>query len=208
MLSRMLWSMLATLRVCRCLMWCRRFVCDFLDEVPDDVFCRLTPAAQVAFEPVNPTTGVKTRLRAQYYVMARHSMSLANALALFKVCAWQQSLSAVAFSWWTAPLSLQALLPLLVLLLARVMHVPVCCLHQVGEPRPLPFLVKVLCDVGRGLLSVRANRVVHMDLKAANVVLDWGGPDSRYARTTWNTPFTRLGEGVLVDGCRFPCLSQ
>ena len=74
-------------------------MCDFLDEVPDDVFSRLTPAAQVAFEPVNPTTGGKTRLRAQYYVMAMHTMSLANALALFKVCAWQQSLPAVAFSW-------------------------------------------------------------------------------------------------------------
>ncbi len=68
------------------LVWCCRFVCDFLDEVPDDVFYRLTPAAQVAFEPVNSTTGVKTRLRAQYYVMAMHSMSLANALTMFKVC--------------------------------------------------------------------------------------------------------------------------
>ena len=47
-------------------------------------------------------------------------------------------------------------------------------------PRPLPFLVKVLHDVGCGLLSIRATRVVHMDLKAANVVLDWAGPDSRY----------------------------
>jgi hypothetical protein len=60
-------------------------VCDFLDEVPDCVFCRLTPAAQVAFEPVNPTTGYKTRLRAQYYVMAMHNMSLAYALDLFRV---------------------------------------------------------------------------------------------------------------------------
>jgi hypothetical protein len=50
----------------------------------------------------------------------------------------------------------------------------------VGVPRPLPFLVKVLHDVGCGLLSIRATRVVHMDLKAANVVLDWAGPDSRY----------------------------
>ena len=49
-----------------------------------------------------------------------------------------------------------------------------------GVPRPLPFLVKVLHDVGCGLLSIRATRVVHMDLKAANVVLDWAGPDSRY----------------------------
>ncbi len=47
-------------------------------------------------------------------------------------------------------------------------------------PRPLPFLVKVLHDVGCGLLFIRATRVVHMDLKAANVVLDWAGPDSRY----------------------------
>ncbi len=47
-------------------------------------------------------------------------------------------------------------------------------------PRPLPFLVKVLHDVGCGLLSIRTTRVVHMDLKAANVVLDWAGPDSRY----------------------------
>ncbi len=64
-------------------------------------------------------------------------------------------------------------------------HACACVLfvqNQVGEPRPLPFLVKVLCDVGRGLLSVRANRVLHMDLKAANVVLDWAGPDSRYAQ--------------------------
>jgi hypothetical protein len=71
-------------------------VCDFVDEVPDDIFRRLTHAGQVAFEPVNPASGVKTRLKAQYYVMAMHSMSLANALALFKVCAWQQSLPAVA----------------------------------------------------------------------------------------------------------------
>jgi hypothetical protein len=60
-------------------------------------------------------------------------------------------------------------------------HVLACCVLQVGEPRPLPFLMKVLRDVGRGLQSVRASRVLHMDLKAANVVLDWDGPDSRYA---------------------------
>ncbi len=60
-------------------------MCDFMDEVPDAVFDLLTPAGQVAFEPVNPTTGVKTRLRAQYYVMAMHNMSLADALKAFKV---------------------------------------------------------------------------------------------------------------------------
>jgi hypothetical protein len=53
-------------------------------------------------------------------------------------------------------------------------------MHQVGEPRPLPFLVKVLHDVGRGLQSARSNHVLHMDVKVANVVLDWDGPDSRY----------------------------
>ncbi len=52
-------------------------------------------------------------------------------------------------------------------------------LHQVGVPRPLPFVVKVLHDVGRGLLSVVANRVIHMDMKPGNVVVDWAGPDSR-----------------------------
>lgn len=49
---------------------------------------------------------------------------------------------------------------------------------QIGVPRPLPFLLKVLVDVGRGLLSARAARVLHMDVKAANVVVDWEGPDS------------------------------
>ena len=58
---------------------------DFVDEVPDAVFDRLTPAGQVAFEPVNPTTGDKIRLRAQYYLMAMHNMSLADALTMFKV---------------------------------------------------------------------------------------------------------------------------
>ncbi len=48
-----------------------------------------------------------------------------------------------------------------------------------GQPRPLPFVVKVLHDVGCGLLSIRANRVLHMDLTEYNVVLDWAGPDSR-----------------------------
>ena len=59
-----------------------------------------------------------------------------------------------------------------------------------GVPRPLPFLVKVLHDVGCGLLSIRATRVVHMDLKAANVVLDWAGPDSRYHPSLPHYPTT------------------
>jgi hypothetical protein len=46
-------------------------------------------------------------------------------------------------------------------------------------PRPAPFVVKVLYDVACGLQSARDNNnVVHMDVKAANIVLDWGGPDS------------------------------
>jgi hypothetical protein len=64
----------------------RRFVCDFVDEVPDTIFDGLTHAGQAAFESVNPATGLKSRLRAQYYVMAMHSMSLADALTMFKVC--------------------------------------------------------------------------------------------------------------------------
>ena len=73
-------------------------MCDFVDEVPDDIFRRLTHAGQVAFEPVNPTTGVKTRLKAQYYVMAMHNMSLADALTMFKVCVLQQSSPVLALS--------------------------------------------------------------------------------------------------------------
>ncbi len=60
-------------------------MCDFVDEVPDEIFCRLTYAGQVVFEALNPTTGVKTRRRAQYYVMAMHNMSLADVQGLFKV---------------------------------------------------------------------------------------------------------------------------
>lgn len=53
-------------------------------------------------------------------------------------------------------------------------------MSQVGEPRPFDFLIKILCDVGRGLLAARNCRVVHMDLTPENVMLDWGGPDSRW----------------------------
>jgi hypothetical protein len=81
------------LRACNCGGPGCRFVCDFVDEVPDDVFGRLTPAGQGAFEPVTSTTGVKTRLPAQYFVMAMHNMSLADALAEFKV--W-------VLMWWRA----------------------------------------------------------------------------------------------------------
>ena len=62
-----------------------RFVCDFVGEVPDTIFYELTHAGQAAFESANPATGLKSRLRAQYYVMAMHNMSLADALTMFKV---------------------------------------------------------------------------------------------------------------------------
>jgi hypothetical protein len=60
-----------------------RFVCDFVDEVPDEVFDRLTYAARAAFE--STCDGVRARLRAQYYLMAMHGMSLAEALGTFQV---------------------------------------------------------------------------------------------------------------------------
>ncbi len=74
----------------------RRFVCDFVDEVPDTIFDGLTHAGQAAFESVNPATGL-SRLRAQYYVMAMHNMSLADALTMFKVgvCVCMGTLHAV-----------------------------------------------------------------------------------------------------------------
>jgi hypothetical protein len=197
MLSRMLWSMLATLRVCRCLMWCRRFVCDFLDEVPDDVFCRLTPAAQVAFEPVNPTTGVKTRLRAQYYVMAMHSMSLANALALFKVCAWQQSLPAVAL--------LQVLLVFLVLLLVRVMHVPVCCLYYTrwGSPAPCPSLSR--CCMTWAVACCPFVPTVCCTWTSRQPMWCWTGPDPTAGTPcpTWSSVRSNGGKECLWMGAGF-----
>jgi len=51
----------------------------------------------------------------------------------------------------------------------------------------VPFVAKVLYDVARGLQSARdRNHVIHMDVKAANVVLDWDGPDSpTYVVTSW-----------------------
>ncbi len=63
--------------------------------------------------------------------------------------------------------------------------VSLCCLQP--GPRPVPFVVKVLYDVARGLQSARdRNHVIHMDVKAANVVLDWDGPDSpTYVATSW-----------------------
>ena len=64
--------------------------------------------------------------------------------------------------------------------------------RQVGTPRPIAFVVKVLLDVGSGLLAARSNRVVHMDVKAANVVLDWEGPDSRYATNRQHQPAPSL----------------
>ncbi len=71
--------------------------------------------------------------------------------------------------------------------LACVLH-SLCVVRQVGTPRPIAFVVKVLLDVGSGLLAARNNRVVHMDVKAANVVLDWEGPDSRYATNRQHQP--------------------
>ncbi len=71
-------------------------------------------------------------------------------------------------------------------------------LCQVGEPRPLPFLVKVLVDVGRGLLSARSNHVLHMDVKAANVVLDWVGPGCG-----------ALPHALVIDfGCGMECIDD
>ena len=204
-------------------------MCDFVDEVPDDIFRRLTHAGQVAFEPVNPTTGVKTRLKAQYYVMAMHSMSLADALTLFKVCVCAAVLVCcslvllvcvvmvdvgvgVVAAWCYCSVCVRTVIGLAMAYLpffpCHACALVLFVLYQVGEPRPLPFLVKVLHDVGRGLLSVRANRVLHMDLKAANVVLDWAGPDSRYALPHMELGPLQWGEGVPVDGCRFPCLSK
>ena len=63
----------------------RRFICDFRDEVPDVVLALLPPEAQAVLEPVNPVTGQKERLRAQYYVLGLHARSLDDALSLFKV---------------------------------------------------------------------------------------------------------------------------
>ena len=74
-----------------------------------------------------------------------------------------------------------------------------------GVPRPLPFLVKVLHDVGCGLLSIRATRVVHMDLKAANVVLDWAGPDSRYHSQHPHYPTTLPHHTTLLCPTHIPC---
>lgn len=74
----------------------RRFVCDFVDEVPDAIFDCLTPIGQVAFESIHPATGSKSRLRAHYNVMAMHNMSLADALTMFKVglcaCVWARGM--------------------------------------------------------------------------------------------------------------------
>ncbi len=57
-----------------------RFICDFIDEVPDDIFHKMPHLIQTALQ--SPT---KPRSRVQYYVMGMHSMSLANALEMFKV---------------------------------------------------------------------------------------------------------------------------
>ena len=62
-----------------------RFVCDFVDEVPGGMLECLTPSAQAAFQTVS-AVGVKSRIRAQYYIMAMHSWTLANALGSFQVC--------------------------------------------------------------------------------------------------------------------------
>ncbi len=67
-----------------------------------------------------------------------------------------------------------------------------------GVPRPLPFIVKVLHDVGHGLLSARSNHVLHMDVKAANVVLDWGGPNCG-----------ALPHALVIDfGCGVECMDD
>jgi hypothetical protein len=68
-----------------CLGCMHRFVCDFVDEVPDGIFECLTPSAQAAFQTVS-AVGVKSRIRAQYYIMAMHSWTLADALGSFQVC--------------------------------------------------------------------------------------------------------------------------
>jgi hypothetical protein len=74
----------------------RRFVFDFVDEVPDAIFDCLTPTVQAVLESVNPVTGLMSRVRAQYYVLAMHNMSLAGALTIFKVrlcaCVWARGM--------------------------------------------------------------------------------------------------------------------
>jgi len=69
------WLMLPSLSPCTC-----RFVGDFVDEVPDDLFNRLPARSQE-----NLQSPGKPRSRVQYYLMSMHCMSLPTALGKFPV---------------------------------------------------------------------------------------------------------------------------
>jgi len=58
----------------------RRFVGEFIDEVPDDLFNLLGEPSKA-----NLQSPGKPRSRVQYYLMSMHCMSLATALEMFPV---------------------------------------------------------------------------------------------------------------------------
>ena len=63
-----------------------RFICDFVDELPDNIFSRLPHVIQASFGQLTSTSlAPPCRPRAQYYLMAVHTMSLVSALAMFQV---------------------------------------------------------------------------------------------------------------------------
>ncbi len=64
-----------------------RFVTHFIDLPPDAVFDELSPVLKEAGSRMNKVTGLMQRLKAQFYVVELHDMTLETALDRFPVSA-------------------------------------------------------------------------------------------------------------------------
>ncbi len=131
-----------------------RFVTEFVDLPPDAVFDELSPDLKEVGSRVNLVTGRAHRLRAQFYVVELHDMTLEAALKRFPVSA-QSS--------YPAPYSCLA---------SFTPAYPVADLNPQVGPRPLEWVLTVLLHVAEALSAALAANVVHMDLKTDNIMID------------------------------------
>ena len=63
------------------------FVASFVDVIPDEVWAHIPPDMQSLCVRVNPQTGHTERLKALYYTVQKHAMTLKDAQAKLAVSA-------------------------------------------------------------------------------------------------------------------------
>ncbi len=127
-----------------------RFVTEFVDLPPDAVFDELSPDLKELGSRKNLVTGRVQRLKAQFYVVELHDMTLETALQRF-------------------PVSKRSYYPTTYACLSVFRLVSLVC--QVG-PRPFEWVLSVLLHVAEALSAALAANVVHMDLKTNNIMID------------------------------------